>query len=384
MIAKLAVREFKNNLVLARTVDRQYQNVFSNTTGKSVRIRQPVRLLDTPGRIAKINNINQQYTNLTIDQRWNVAVELTDEELTLELNDFQSSVIRPAMQKLANRVDQVLYSKAISFYNYAGTAGTAPSTFAAINDAAARLDSLGIPQEDRYLITSTKDGAALQSGLTTFFVPNFVSPILKERSMGRLAGFDVYAAQNVQRPIVNTPGGTPRVNGVSQTGTSLVIDGLSANQVITAGTVFEIAGIDYVNAISYNDTQYTAKFVVLTTVTADGSGNLTLPIAPSIVPTGAYQTVTSSPADNALVTFQPTHTINVAYHKQAFTLAMINLYAPKNAEGVWTRNMVDPDANISMRVMRYFDGDDSTDKCRFDILFGVQTFPWFGERLMGS
>jgi hypothetical protein len=384
VISKLMLMEFKNNLVLARTARRQYQNIFDNTTGRTIRIRKPVRLSSADGAQLKIQDITQNYTNLTIDQRKHVGIALTSEQLTLQLNDFQETVVRPAMQRLANDVDIYLYSKSINFYNYVGTAGTAPSTYATVSSAGAKMDALGIPMENRYLLASSKDGDSIRQGMLGYFEPKFISPILKDRSMGRIAGFDMYTAQNVKKPTVQTVGGTPLVNGASQSGSSLIIDGVTAAQVITAGTVFQIAGVDSVNPVSLNDTQYVANFVVTETATADGSGNVTLAISPPITLTGPYQTVTALPANNAAITFQASHTINVAYHQEAFTLAMINLFTPKSESGVWARNMVDKDANISMRFVRQYNIDNDCDVMRADILFGGECFGEYGTRVMGS
>tara|TARA_R100001086_G_scaffold228822_1_gene148455 strand:+ start:524 stop:2497 length:1974 start_codon:yes stop_codon:yes gene_type:complete len=81
---------------------------------------------------------------------------------------------------------------------------------------------------------------------------------------------------------INVPSyGTVLVNGASQTGTSLVVDGLSAAP--QAGDVFKIAGVDLVY-----------------TVTADAtvsSGGATLAINPALA---------SSPADDAAITFLST------------------------------------------------------------------------------
>jgi hypothetical protein len=81
---------------------------------------------------------------------------------------------------------------------------------------------------------------------------------------------------------INVPNyGTVLVNGASQTGSSLVVDGLSAAP--QAGDVFKIAGVDLVY-----------------TVTADAtvsSGGATLAINPALA---------SSPADNAAITFLST------------------------------------------------------------------------------
>jgi len=81
---------------------------------------------------------------------------------------------------------------------------------------------------------------------------------------------------------INVPDyGTPLVNGASQTGSSLAIDGLdSAPQ---AGDAFKIAGIDLIYTVTAN-----------ATVT---SGGATLAINPALA---------SSPADNAVITFLST------------------------------------------------------------------------------
>jgi hypothetical protein len=81
---------------------------------------------------------------------------------------------------------------------------------------------------------------------------------------------------------INVPNyGTVLVNGASQTGSSLIVDGLTAAP--QAGDVFKVAGIDLVY-----------------TVTADAtvsSGGATLAINPAL---------DSSPADNAVITFLST------------------------------------------------------------------------------
>ena len=81
---------------------------------------------------------------------------------------------------------------------------------------------------------------------------------------------------------INVPDyGTPLVNGASQTGSSLAIDGL--NSAPQAGDAFKIAGVDKIYTVTAN-----------ATVT---SGGATLAINPALA---------SSPADNAVITFLST------------------------------------------------------------------------------
>lgn len=385
MIAKTAVMEFKNNLMLARSVSRVYKSSFNNQTGYSIRIREPVRLLATPGRFAKVSAVNERFKTLEINRRFNVAVAITDEQFTLQLADFNDSIIRPAMQTLANQVDADLYAEgARTFYNYGGTAGTPPSTLASISQIGAQMDAMGIPREDRFAALSPKDGDSFRMGLTSYFDPSFVDPILKERAIGRVAGFRAFTAQNVQRPIVAVPS-SPYTITANQVGNMLTVGGVPTGTIIKAGTVFKVAGVDFVNRISYGDSGYQQGFVV-TADTTSGSGNtIYVPISPSIVTSGPYQTVTNSPAVNSNVTFQPTHTANLCYHKQAFTLAMIDLYEPPTgSRGVQSAKYHDADSNISIRMLRYFDGNASQETIRFDIFYGLLTFPEFGWQYMGS
>jgi hypothetical protein len=390
IIAKLVLMEFKNNLVLAKSCNRQYQALFTNETGTTIRVRKPTRLLSAEGATLVTQPILQRTTPLTIDQRRHVGIDLTTEELTLQLNDFQANVIRPAMQRLANDVDTSIYNAAIgSIYNYVGTAGTAPASIGTVINADAKLNASGVPMKDRFCIMSENDGAILKTALYNTFNEKFNSKIILDSAMGNLAGFDFYTAQNVQRPLAASTSayGTPVISGAGQSGPTLVISGVTSGMTFYAGQEFQIAGVNAVNPISLNDTTQLANFVVNTTTTAVGT-TVTLPITQAdgvtgIILTGPYQNVTVGPAANAAVTFQATHTKNIAYHKEAFTLAMINLYAPKET-GAWARNMIDTDANIALRVVRQYNIGTDKDVVRVDALWGVRCFGEYATVIMGS
>lgn len=389
IIAKTALMEFKNELVLARTCDRQWQNLFDNDTGRTIRIRKPVRLTSANGAPLADQDIVQKSVDLIIDTRKQVAVSLTTEELTLSLNSFTETVIRPAMQQLANDVDSALYDKATNqFYNYTGTAGTAPNSQTSTIAMGSKLSALGIPMKDRFGLMSENDAGVLKAGVGNLFNEKFNSKIILDSSMGRLSGFDMYSVQNAVMPTAASAAfGTPAINGAGQSGTTLILDGVTSGMTIYAGALFQIAGVYAVNPISRRSTMQLANFCVLNDATASG-GNITLTITcgsgnEGIILTGPYQNVTNAPADNALVTFQALHTKNLFYHKQAFTLAMINLYTP--SKGVeYAANLIDKDAGISMRFIRAY--DIRTDKVlgRFDILFGTKVFGEYGGVLMGS
>ena len=117
-------------------------------------------------------------------------------------------------------------------------------------------------------------------------------------------------------------------------------------------------------------------------VNSDANGNVIIPISPTITLTGPYQSVTALPEDNAALTIVDTHTINVAYHREAFTLAMVRL--PEGVNGAYQKSVVDNKANITLRMTRQYNINSDQDVVRFDILYGVKCFPEYATRVLGS
>jgi hypothetical protein len=389
LITKTALMEFENNLAMTKTVRTQFEDMFSSSTGRNIRIRKPTRYTAREGRNLQVQAIDQQYTDLTISFLDGVDVEVTSEQFSLELDDFNREVINPAMVTLANKVDSRLYNKSTDIYNFVGTAGTAPSTYATIDLAAAMLDSFGIPRDDRFLMLKTFDASSLRSGLLPNFTPTYNDGLIRQGSLGMLADFDCYSVQNIIRPTFSTAAnvgalGTPAINGANQSGSTLTVDGFGAStDTIYAGTTFTIANVFAVNPTSRESTGRLACFVLTDDVVLTGSGSATLPISPAIVLTGPYQNVTNAPADNALITFNATHTKNLAYHQEAFTMATIKL--PESNNGVYQRNIRDPKGTgLNIRMSRQYQIGNDTEVIRFDILYGIQCFPEYASVVMGS
>lgn len=387
IILKTALMEFTNNLVFAKTARRDYQDKFDNTTGGTIRIRKPTRYESRTGETIAVQDINEQYTSISVGSMVGVDVQVTSTELALQLDDFNREILNPAMVTLANKIDSLLYATSTQISSFVGTAGTPPNAFSVANNANALLNSFGVPQtKDRFMLLKSFDAAALQNALYNTFNEKFNKEIILDGSMGNLASFDCYSVQNAIRPDVGTASlGTPAINGANQSGTSLIIDGLTASVTIKAGRVFTIAGINSLNPTSRTDTGQLAQLVVTADVTADGSGNATLAIAMNgdgTSVTGPYRNITALPADNALLTFQAAHTINLAYHKEAFALVTIKL--PEGADGAYQRNMMDSKAKINIRMTRQYQISNDKNIIRFDVLPAVKCFPQYATRVMGS
>lgn len=388
IILRTALMEFTNNLVFAKTARRTYQDKFDPTTGGTIRIRKPTRYEARTGDNISVQPINEQYTQITVGEMQGVDVEVTSRELALQLDDFNREILNPAMVTLANKIDSLLYASAIRVSNFVGTAGTPPNSFAVANQANALLNSFGIPQDkNRFMLLKSFDAAALQNALYNTFNENFNKEIILQGSMGNLASFDCYSVQNVTRPAVGTVTaslGAPAINGANQSGTSLILDGMNNGDTIKTGRVFTIAGVNSLNPTSREDTGQLAQFVVMADATVSGGGvTLTININDQgITLTGPYRNVTNAPADNALVTFQDVHNINLAYHQEAFALVTIKL--PEGADGAYQRNMMDPKAKINIRMTRQYQIGNDKNVIRFDVLPAVKCFEQYATRVMGS
>lgn len=127
------------------------------------------------------------------------------------------------------------------------------------------------------LVTSPADGAAVVFSNNTTVITGVAA---WDNTVVVTRGNDVYKSTGSGYTKINIPSyGTVLVNGGSQTGTSLIVDGLTA--VPQIGDTFTIAGV--------------AKTYIITALPTVTSGGATLTISPAL---------DSSPADNAALTFK--------------------------------------------------------------------------------
>ncbi len=390
MIGKHVLMEATNNLVAARTCRRQWESDFNNMTGNTIRIRKPTRFVAQDGpTISDVQAIDQRVTDLAVVNYKTIPVALTDEDQTLKLDSFLETVMAPVGRELGNTVDKIFYQEAKRIYNYVGTAGVAPNSFAAINAANTKLNLQGVPMADRLCMTNPSDGGSVLEGLSTQFnYQAFNQNILDTSKMGRLANFDFYQAQNVAGQITASgavTAGTVTLSASAVTGaTTLAMTGLTASITIYDGAVFQIAGVGSVNPLSRVPTGQVMNFVVVGDTVVSGGGTATFTIQPQIIYDGGpYTNVTALPASGAVVTFQASHNLNIAYHPETFTLAMIQL--PTGNNGAYQKTFTDKESGISIRMTRQFQYNSANEGIRFDCYFALKcVYPEFGTRILGS
>lgn len=395
IIAKEAVMQLENSLVMGNNVYREYKKEFVKK-GDTVNVRMPVDFTVTDGATRSNQDVVEKNSNVVVDQRKHVSWKFSTQDLTLSVEEYSERYIKPAMIRLANTVDASLTGLYKYFYHAAGTAGTTPATFAALGGVAQKMDEVAIPNDgQRKLVLNPAAHWALADALKGVYSPKTVEDMIRRGSLGELAGLDIYGDQNIKRHTKGTATGTPLVKGANQNVTyasltsgssfwqsTLETDGWTASTagILKAGDVFTIAGVYAVNPISKESTNALQQFTVISDVTSDGSTNGTLTVSPPIISSGIHQTVDSAPADNAAITVVATHAANLAFHKNAIALVTVPLELPDSA-GFKARESHN---GLSVRVVKDYDIDADEEIIRLDILYGVKAVdPRLGVRLLG-
>jgi hypothetical protein len=367
----------ENNLAFTSRVNKEYSDEFAvkgAKIGSTVNVRKPVRFVGTSGPALNIENVTETVIPVTLDTQFHVDFTFSSQELTLNIDDFAERYLAPAMATIANKIDLDGLGLYTTVANQVGTAGTTPTDIQTLLDAGTRLDQEATPRDGQRTVVwdPAANGKMVKGAAGLFNAPQKISDQYASGIFVPALGFDIGMDQNIRQATAGTrTNGT--VSGAGQTGTSLLVTGLGAGGTVSAGDTFTIAGVFAVNPQSRQSTRVLRQFTVLTAATADGSGNATLSIFPSINTSASnqqYQTVTAGPANAAVVTWDVAagtqYTVNMAYHKSAFTLATADLVMPEGVDFAGRRNH----KGISMRIVRQYAIGTDTFPVRIDVLYG--------------
>ena len=389
MITRKALEILENNLVLTRTVNRQYDDSFAvegAKIGSTLRIRLPDRALVTDGAALQVQDDNEQYTTLTVSSQKHIGVNFTTAELTMQLDDFAERVLKPRISQLASSIDADVANSFKYIGNSVGTPGTTPATSLVLLQAQQKLNENAAVMSPRYATVNPAANAALIEGMKGLFNP--VSAISKQFKNGMfgegILGYDeLNMSQSIKQFTTGSRTGTVTVSSTVTTegATTVVLTGLSTTT-IKAGDVFTIANVYAVNPQTRESTGSLFQFVALADVTASTTASVTVPAMYSA--TQALATVDALPVASAAVTFlgaaSTQYPQNLIYHRDAITFATADLLMPQGVD-MASRQVHN---GISLRVVRQYDINNDRLPCRIDVLYGYSVIrPQMAVRLWG-
>jgi len=406
IIAKEALVQLENEMVLGNLVHRGYEDEFSKnvngyTPGATVSIRKPAKYTLREGANMATQDSTEGTTSLTVDYQCGVDLGgWTSADRTLKISEFSDRFIKPAMMTIAQGVDAKIATLYNKVFNWVGTPGQVVNSFTDFALAPQRLDEMAVPQGDRYAVLNPADQWGLLGSMTSLYIQDTAKTALQRAKLPMLGGIDTYMSQNTpQHTTGSRDDTTPIVNGdtsttyaaTKDTGVmNLAYTGADATAVFKAGDVINIAGVYAVNPVpgvtgaSKQVQSYLQDFVVQADVTSSGGAG-TLSISPPIITSGAYQTVSAIASNGVAITNKgsasTTYKQSLVFHKNAFALAVVPMIAPEGAVDVQRVSY----NGLSLRMIPVYTGASDTSAIRLDVLLGVKAiYPDLATRLSGT
>ena len=384
IVAKESLAILKNMLSFSAGVNRDWQDEFSSNMsrgyapGATINIKKPPRYTYRAGRVSVPQATVETTVPLTLSQG-GCDINFTGLERTLSLTKLEDK-LAAAMAPVANEIDrQGLQLAHYSTFNLINASGAVPNTqalaVAAMTDVNARLDNMAAPVKDgnrSFIMNPKLNGAMIQGYAGLFNNAEKISGQYRTGYMQDSFGLHPAMDQNVDT----------HTNGTSTGGTAVTVGGSGSNIAVTAitgtitrGTIINLPGVYAVNPQTRQSTGDLMDFVV----TADvANAATTIPVSPALTTSGAFQNVSNATtAGNWTLrgAASTAYATNVAFHKDAFTLAMVPMYAPTAGKGVIDVAQQESDG-FNIKVTQFYDGVNDNYVMRLDVLFGwAATYP---------
>lgn len=380
------MRLFLNGLEVAENFDTNWNSDFRKdfAVGETITIKKPARMLVRDGMTYTPNPIVRETTTISLDQPFGIDFGWDDYEKAVKAErseaELRKNYLAPAAAKLVNELDRRAAKYAAERTNNVfGALGTNPADEDAYLDAEARLFEKSCPEGDRKMIISARMTSAFLKGQAVQFGPSSeIASQYKKGVVGTAHGWEWYRSNNLKRHTAGTWAGAVTVTGAGQSGSSLLITA-TAGDTFKVGDKISIASVNFVNinSLEMPGGSQVMHFTVTEALTAAGGGADVLKISPSIKGPGSpYQNVDALPGAGAALTLWPgttspngkSGTVGLGITKFAFGLAYAKFDSPKSVE-VCTQSR-DSKTGANIRFVRWWDGDTSSYKNRFDMCVG--------------
>ncbi len=321
---------------------------------------------------------------ITVKTQWDTVEE------ALELNQLDE-LLMPIGEELITRAernfnDYMIQRAALTF----GTPGTAVDAWTDVAYVEAMMNEIGVPsQGKKYYQMNSYTGAALASASTAIYNDGIVKTAWEQAQVPSPFAGMLPLKSNALRSItsgnaaadrVGALNGAPDVTWATAKDTMtqvLTVDGFGANTTIKAGEVIELTGKYHVNPRNSNilidetGSEVLWRWTVVSDATLDGTGAGTVTVTNAAIFDAAsnnqYDNINAAPADNDVITIlgadDTLYKPNLAYHKDAFSFATIQL--PKLYATDGTYQSAD---GLTFRVSKYSDGNANQQILRADIV----------------
>lgn len=337
VVAKEALMVLQSNLVMADLVHKDFSDEFVSV-GDTVSIRVPAKFVaQNFTGTTTAQDITEGSVAVKLDRFRDVTVAVSAKQMSLDIADFSQQVVAPAMQAIAQAIDEDLLAVGLAQAGYVKN-GTADATdLADLADLAKRLDLNKAPAANRRLVLCPehKYRYALTDNLSNVSYAGD-NETLRDALLGKIYTLETYMDQNCPDSKAAQPG----------TATTLTVTGTAGEKKVTLG------GCD--GTVKAGD-----GFVLdgyLYRFTADGETGDSVGIDQALLAdvTDAAATVVNAPC-------------SLAFHRNGLALVTRKLALPMGASKAAYASA----GGLGVRVVYDYDSATKTDKVSFDIIYGI-------------
>lgn len=387
--AKLVAAHLKHKSKFIKSISKETDETFraqhkSASAGDEIYVKVPTQFKtgSTLDVTSTKQDVKQQKVPLKLDILRNVAFTMDSLEMAYNkpIEYWNNEFVEPAMNALSAEMDRVCLEKAARYTNkVVGVAGVQPGNVRGFLECHEKMFENLTPEDDEwYAMINPRTSTEFADAIKGLFHNKEVAATFGKGYVGEGQGFN-YLRSNLLPTFINGADVSgiaveSSVVAITNGMTTLGVDGVTSGATITAGTVFTIAGVYDVDPITKIAKPYLKQFTVIEDVTETSGNSVTLKISPAIwyTNTDSRQNVSAAPVDETgtLTFFGSASTAyqqNLMYHKDAFRFVSVPLYTPEGLDFA-AQETID---GISVRALRYFDGDKSVSSMRFDILAGL-------------
>lgn len=338
VVANEALMCLTGNLVMADLVHRDYADEFVSV-GDTISIRKPAKFVakNFTGT-TEPQDITEGSVSVKLDRFRDVTVAVTSKELSLDIADFSAQVVQPAMQAIAQAIDEDLlllaYEKA-GFRKEGSPDATDLSDIAAL---AKQLDIAKAPMQSRSLVLHPehKYRYALAENLSNVSYAGD-NETLRDALLGKVYTLETYMDQNAPDTLAAEGGtATTAVITCAKGDTAIAVDSMTGSA--AAGDGFILDGQMY-------------RFEAGTS----GAGFATVDRPLMSDATKATVSIVHAPA-------------SIAFHRNALALVTRNLALPMGAANAAYASA----GGLGVRVVYDYDSATKTDKISFDVIYGIK------------
>lgn len=350
----------REKAIMTRLVNTDYSSDAANQ-GDTINVPIPTAMTATAvtpaATLPAIGGITPATTPIVLDQWYESRFHLTDKEMT-EIDKNQSFLpmqIEESLRAIVNTINADVHSKYKKVGGYVGTAGTTPFGSGVLTQSATNLRKTLNKQLcpldlRRAVLNYDAEAAALELAAFQDADKAGGAGVKIEGQIGRKFGIDWYTddqvpthtAGTITTGLIAKASTAVAVGATSFVATTAASTGACA---LLAGDVIAIGSETY--SLAANATQASASTDVTLT--------LNNPIRTALVGSEA-------------ITVKATHVVNMAFHRNAYALAMRSL-AKSNVNPEYQSVMTDPQTGLSLRL---------------EVLRGHKVDIWAFDALWGS